>query len=165
MTLLDNITDSMDMSLSRLCELVMDRNAWLAVVHGVTKSWTELSDWTELNWTLRKRKLSSSRIHCCYVILSTEFELSCWLGNHQFRKKCVMWLRLRNVKEKKSLYFTPPWEFQSPISTSRVPDPFLLQGAPDFLLTCLGIDSLSGKVMSFCKSLTSDRGVWCSLVF
>ena len=43
-TLLDNITDSMDMSLSRLCELVMDRKAWLAVVHGVTKSRTELSD-------------------------------------------------------------------------------------------------------------------------
>ena len=44
MTLLDNITDSMDMSLSRLCELAMDRKAWLAVVHGVTKSWTQLSD-------------------------------------------------------------------------------------------------------------------------
>ena len=55
---LNGITDSMDKSLNQLQELAIDRENWHAAVHVVTKSWTRLSDWTELNWTDSESKLN-----------------------------------------------------------------------------------------------------------
>ena len=55
----------MDMSLSELWEMVMDREAWCAAVHGFAKSWTRLSDWTELNWTYRLPE-GSAHLKMCF---------------------------------------------------------------------------------------------------
>ena len=59
---LDGITDSMHVSLSELQEMVMDREAWRAAIHGVAKCWTRLSDWTELNWTEDRLEEKSMQI-------------------------------------------------------------------------------------------------------
>ena len=59
----DGITDSMNMSLGGLRELVLDREVWRAAAHGVAKSQTRLSDWTELNWTEQHLRLSSYSVN------------------------------------------------------------------------------------------------------
>ena len=58
---LDGITSLMDMSFGKLQELVKDREAWHATIHGVTKGWTQLSNWTELNWIL------SMLLYACWL--------------------------------------------------------------------------------------------------